>query len=112
MRPTKDTEVAEMIRWPILTITRTALLLFVLAGCATFYCRPATVTVANKRETARFETVPGAVRTTELGRLEEDPRQSRTVRDYWVQQADGKWYPVSAEQFRAAEIGRALEVCE
>ena len=101
-----------MNQWPVLTIACMALSLFVLDGCATFVCHPATVTVANKRETARFETVPGAVRTTELGRLEEDPSQSRTVRDYWVQQVDGKWYRVSADKFRAAEIGRTLEVCE
>ena len=93
-----------------LTITLEAL--YALAGCATFTCQTVTVDVANKKELARMETVPGAMRTSETGRLEEDLRRSTTVRDYWVQQREGKWYRVSAEQFRAAEIGRALEVCE
>jgi hypothetical protein len=35
-----------------------------------------------------------------------------TVRDYWVQAREGTWHRVSAEQFRAAEIDRALELCE
>jgi len=35
-----------------------------------------------------------------------------TVREYWVQTLEGTWYRVSAEQFRAAEIDRALEICE
>ncbi len=95
-----------------LAITRASLCVFALAGCTVFVCHPVTVTVANKKELARFETVPGAIRTSETGRLEEDVRQSMTVRDYWVQARDGAWHRVSAEQFRAAEIDRALELCE
>ena len=95
-----------------LSIARDVSLVLALAGCSTFACQPVTVTVANKKESARMETVPGAMRTTETGRFEEDLRQSRTVRDYWVQGQDGAWYRVSAEQFRAAEIGRALEICK
>ncbi len=34
-----------------------------------------------------------------------------TVREYWVHARDGTWHRVSAEQFRAAEIGRGLEIC-
>jgi len=94
------------------TLACEALLVLALAGCATLACRPVTVTVANKRESARFETVPGAMRTTETGRLEEDVSQSRTVREYWVQSREGTWYRASAEQFRAAAIGRELELCE
>ena len=96
----------------ILTKIALSLCVFALAGCAVFVCHPVTVTVANKKELARLETVPGAMRTTETGRLEEDVRQSRTVREYWVQTREGTWYRVSAEQFRAAEVGRALEICE
>src|SRR5437870_2670647 len=96
----------------VLAITRASLCVFALAGCALFVCRPVTVTVANKKELARLETVPGAIRTSETGRLEEDVRQSTTVREYWVQARDGAWHRVSAEQFRAAEIDRALELCE
>ena len=95
-----------------LAITRASLCVFALAGCTVFVCRPVTMIVANKKELARLETVPGAIRTTETGRLEEDVRQSRTVREYWVQAREGTWHRVSAEQFRAAEIGRALEICE
>ena len=86
--------------------------LLALAGCATLSCQPLTVTVADKKEQARFETTPGAMRTTETGRLEEDVRQSRTVREYWVQSREGKWYRVSAEQYRNAETGRELGVCQ
>jgi hypothetical protein len=89
-----------------------ALGLYALVGCTTFACHPVTVVVANKKELARMETVPGAMRTSETGQLQEDLRRSTTVRDYWVQDREGKWYRVSAEQFRAAEIGRALELCE
>jgi len=77
-----------------------------------FVCHAVAVTVANKKERARLETVPGALRTTETGRVEEDVRQSRTIREYCVQTREGTWYRVSAEQFRSAELGHALEVCE
>jgi hypothetical protein len=100
------------VRIIVRSIARHVPLVLALAGCTTFACHPVTVTVANKKESARLETVPGAMRTTETGRLEEDVRQSRTTREYWVQAQDGKWHRVSAEQFRAAEIGRALELCE
>lgn len=96
----------------MLTQLRKLLLVLAFAGCSTFACQPSTVTVANKRETARLQTVPGAMRTTETGRIEEDVRQSQIARDYWVQGREGTWYPVSADQFRAAQIGRELEICK
>ena len=71
-----------------------------------------TVTVVDKKEQARLETAPGAIRTTETGRIEEDVRQSKTVREYWVRAREGAWYRVSADQYRAAEIGRELEICK
>ena len=89
-----------------------ALFSLALAGCATFACQPVTITVANKRETARLTTVPGAIRTTETGRIEEDVRRSQVTREYWVQDREGTWHPVSAEQFHAAEVGRQLEICK
>jgi len=95
-----------------LAIASAALFVFALAGCSTFACQPRTVTVTNKRDTARLETVPGAMRTTETGRIEEDVRQSQITRDYWVQDREGTWHPVSAEQFREAEVGRELEICK
>jgi hypothetical protein len=85
---------------------------FAFAGCSTFACQPSRVSVANKREMARLQTVPGAMRTTETGRIEEDVRQSQIARDYWVQDREGTWHPVSAEQYRAAEVGRELEICK
>jgi hypothetical protein len=109
----RDGNRSEMrLRISTIAITRALLCAVALVGCTVFICRPITLTVANKRELARFETVPGAMRTTETGRLEEDVRQSTTVREYWVQTREGTWYRVSAEQFRAAEIGRELQVCE
>jgi len=96
----------------MLTQLRKLLLVLALAGCSTFACQPSTVTVANKRETARLQTVPGAMRTTETGRIEQDVRQSQIARDYWVQGREGTWYPVSADQFRTAQIGRELEICK
>jgi hypothetical protein len=95
-----------------LTVTLEAFWFVALTGCSTFACRAATVTVADKKEQARFETAPGAMRTTETGRIEEDVRQSQTVREYWVQSREGKWYRVSAEQYRNAETGRELGVCK
>jgi hypothetical protein len=94
-----------------LTVTLEAFWFVALAGCATLSCQPLTVTVADKKEQARFETSPGAIRTTETGRIEEDVRQSRTVREYWVRSPEGQWYRVSLEQYRKAEIGRELEIC-
>ena len=94
-----------------LTVTLEACWFVALAGCSTFACRAATVTVVDKKEQARFETAPGAIRTTETGRIEEDVRQSRTVREYWVRSPEGRWYRVSLEQYRKAEIGRELEIC-
>ena len=100
-----------ILRISALRVTREALCVLALASCTTFACHPVTVTVANKKESARLETVPGAMRTTETGRLEPDLRQQRIAREYWVQGQDGAWYRVSAEQFRAADVGRALEIC-
>src|SRR5215510_6619303 len=86
--------------------------LLALAGCTTLACQLLTVTVADKKEQARFETTPGAIRTTETGRIEEDVRQSKTVREYWVRSPEGTWYRVPLEQYRKAEIGRELEICK
>jgi len=94
------------------SLTRGTFALFALAGCATLTCQPLTVTVADKKEQARFETTPGAMRTTETGRIEEDVGQSRTVREYWVRSSEGQWHRVSAEQYRNAETGRELKVCK
>jgi hypothetical protein len=81
-----------------------------LAGCAGLSCQPTSITVAKKEERGRLETVPRGY-TTETGRLEE-LRRPEIVRDYWVQDATDIWHRVSLEQYRAAEIGRLLELCQ
>jgi hypothetical protein len=48
--------------------------------------------------------------TSETGRLEE-VRVPEVVREYWVRAQDGTWYRVSADQFRAVEIGGSVELC-
>jgi hypothetical protein len=50
------------------------------------------------------------VQTTETGRLDV-LRAPEIVRDYWVRAEDGTWYRVSLDKFRAADIGRPLELC-
>ena len=81
----------------------------VLSGCASLSCEQTSVTVAKKEERGRLETVPRGY-TSETGRLEE-LRRPEIVRDYWIQDATGAWYRVSLEQYRAAEVGRPLEIC-
>ena len=81
-----------------------------VASCGLSVCRPLTVVVARKEERARLESVPYGIRTTDTGRLEEGHR-TEIVRDHWVRARDGTWYPVSMEQYRAAEVGRSLELC-
>jgi len=58
-------------------------------------------------ELARLDTIPDAMRTRETERAPGDdcPR-------LWVQTRECEWHRVSAKQFRAAEIDRALEICE
>ena len=88
-----------------------ALLASLLAGCATFTCKPETVVVVKKEERVRLATTPGGLRETETGRVVEVERMAR-VREFWVQSETGSWHRVSAEQLRAAEIGRPMEVCQ
>lgn len=80
------------------------------ASCGLSGCRPVTVVVAKKEERARLERVPHGPRTTEAGRLEEE-RRTEIVRDFWVRDQHGAWYPVSAEQYRAVEVGQSLQLC-
>jgi len=86
------------------------LLPVLVAGCSVLACRPLTVTVAQKEERARLDTVSRGIRTTETGRLEE-LRVPEVVREYWVRAQHGSWYPISAERFRAAEVGDSVELC-
>jgi hypothetical protein len=86
----------------------TGVIAVALAGCASLACRPTTIVVAKKEERARPEPSLG-LRTTETGRLEERPMT--VIRDYWVEAEDGSWHPVSADQFKAAQIKGRLEIC-
>ena len=86
-------------------------LVLLAAACASFDCRPVSVTVAEKEERARLDMVPRGVETTATGRLE-PLRAPEIVRDYWVRAGDGTWYRVSLDKFRAAEVGRPLELCQ
>ncbi len=109
--PSRDTGPAEKwrrapgVRW-----VGIALLPVLAASCASLTCRPVTVVVADKQERIRLERVPSGVRTTETGRLEED-RRAEIVRDYWVRDQGGRWYPVPPDQFRAAQVGESIAVC-
>lgn len=85
-------------------------LVLLAAACASFTCRPLSVTVAAKEERARLDTVPRGVETTATGRVDV-LRAPEIVRDYWVRAEDGTWYRVSLDKFREAEIGRPLELC-
>ena len=109
--PSGDTGPAE--KWrpaPGMRWAAIALLAVLAASCASLTCRPVTVVVADKQERIRLERVPYGVRTTETGRLEED-RRAEIVRDYWVRDQDGRWYPVPPDQFRAARVGESIAVC-
>ena len=66
--------------------------------------------MAAKEERARLDMVPRGVETTGTGRLDV-LRAPEIVRDYWVRAEDGTWYRVSLDKFRAAEVGRPLELC-
>jgi hypothetical protein len=85
-------------------------LVLLAAACASFTCRPLSVTVAQKEERARLDMVPRGVETTATGRLDV-LRAPEIVRDYWVRTEDGTWYRVSLDKFRAAEVGRPLDIC-
>jgi hypothetical protein len=85
-------------------------LVLLAAACASFPCRPLSVTVAQKEERARLDMVPRGVETIPTGRLD-DLRAPEIVRDYWVRAEDGTWYRVSLDKFRAAEVGRPVEIC-
>ena len=81
-----------------------------VVACSSLTCHPAPVTVAQKDERSRLEMVSTGAFTSETGYLKE-VRVPEVVREYWVRAEDGTWYRVSAEQFRAVEVGGTLELC-
>jgi hypothetical protein len=86
------------------------LLATLVAGCSLLACQLAQVTVAQKEERARLEMVSHGAFTSETGHLKE-ARVPEVVREYWVRAQDGTWHRVSAEQFRAVEVGGSVDLC-
>jgi len=85
-------------------------LAILVAACGPLTCQPVPVTVAQKDERSRLEMVPKGVFTSETGHLKE-ARVPEVVREYWVRAPEGTWYRVSADQFRAVEVGGSVELC-
>jgi len=81
-----------------------------VAACSLLTCSPERVIVAQKEERASLEMVSHGTFTSETGRLKE-ARVPEVVREYWVRGQDGTWYPVSADRFRAVEVGGSMELC-
>lgn len=74
-------------------------------------CKATVITVVRKEEHARVENLArGLYRTTPTGGLEPALAPGVT-REYWVQAEGGEWYRVRADQFKAAEVNRSIEVC-
>lgn len=86
------------------------LLVTLVSACGLLTCHPVPVTVAQKEERARLDMVSHGTWTSETGRLEE-VRVPEVVREYRVRAQDGTWYRVSAERFRAVEVGGSVELC-
>jgi len=90
--------------------TAGGLLVTLVAACGALTCHPVPVTVAQKEERARLDMVSHGAFTSETGHLKE-ARVPEVVREYWVRAQDGTWYRVSADQFRAVEVGGSVELC-
>jgi hypothetical protein len=86
------------------------LLATLIAACSSLTCHPVPVTVAEKEERSRLDMVSHGAFTSETGHLKE-VRVPEVVRDYWVRAQDGTWYRVSADQFRAVEVGGTVDLC-
>jgi hypothetical protein len=91
-------------------VTACGLLVTLVAACGLLTCQPVPVTVAQKEERARLDMVSHGTFTSETGQLKE-VRVPEVVREYWVRAQDGTWYRVSAERFRAVEVGGSVELC-
>lgn len=86
------------------------LLVTLVAACSSLTCQPVRVTVAQKDERSRLDMVSHGTFSSETGQLRE-VRVPEVVREYWVRAQDGTWYRVSAERFRAVEVGGTVELC-
>ncbi len=81
-----------------------------LSGCATVTCKPVAIVVAEKSERGRLEGQFQGLRTSETGGVVEERRET-FMREYWVKATDGQWYRISEADWKAAEVGKSLEVC-
>ena len=81
-----------------------------VAACSVLTCEPVPVIVTQKEERERLEMVARGVGTSPTGNVEEI-RVPEVVREYWVRGQDGKWYRVSADRFRAVEVGESVDLC-
>jgi hypothetical protein len=86
------------------------LLVTFVAACSSLTCQPVPVTVAEKEERSRLDMLSHGTFSSETGQLKE-VRVPEVVREYWVRAQDGTWYRVSAERFRAVEVGGTVELC-
>lgn len=86
------------------------LLVALVSACSSLTCQPVQVTVAQKDERSRLDMVSHGTFSSETGQLKE-VRVPEVVREYWVRAQDGTWYRVSAERFRAIEVGDSVELC-
>jgi len=85
-------------------------LLATLDGCADVACTPAAIVVAATDERTLLQSEPRGLRTDELGRVKEQRREV-LVPEYWVQDAEGRWYRVSESVWRGAAPGQVVQVC-
>jgi hypothetical protein len=81
-----------------------------VAACGALTCHPIPVTVAHKEERSRLDMVSHGTFTSQTGYLKE-VRVPEVVREYWVRAPDGTSYRVSADQFRAVEVGGSVDLC-
>lgn len=88
----------------------TCLVAAALSGCAMFTCEPVTIVVAQKNEWRRLESQFLGLRTSEVGRVVET-RQDVLLREYRVKAESGQWYRIPEAEWRAAEVGKPLDVC-
>lgn len=79
-------------------------------GCAVLTCHPTTVVVAAKDVQVRLDSRVVGLRTDALNRVTEVRREA-IVRDYWIKDTEGRWYPVSRDTWESAAVGEQAEAC-
>ena len=82
-----------------------------LGGCAALSCDSVSIVVADKEERSRLDMAPRGFSTTATGGLEE-VREPVIVREYWIRAEQGTWLRVSPQQYRLAEKGQRIAICQ